>query len=147
MLKSVYDTDDNGIVDKATADKDGNELSTTYAKSATVTSDIATAITAAEAKIPTKLSGLSNDMSYRSVTWSTVSIPVSAWSSNAATVAAAGMTADETATSCILGYYPADKALFEAAGIYCSAQGADTITLTCRTTPTAAIRVNIAVLK
>jgi hypothetical protein len=53
MLKSVYDTDDNGIVDKATADKDGNELSTTYAKSATVTSDIATAKTAAVSEAKT----------------------------------------------------------------------------------------------
>lgn len=97
--------------------------------------------------IPDSLKDLTNDMNFRSITWSTVSIPVSAWSSSAATIAAAGMTADETATSCLLGYYPADKELFESAGIYCSAQGADSVVLKCGTTPTAAIRVNIGVIK
>ena len=32
MYKSTYDTNNDGIVDKATADKDGNQIDTTYAK-------------------------------------------------------------------------------------------------------------------
>lgn len=63
MTKAVYDTNDNGIVDKATADANGNVITTTYAT---------------KSEIPTNLSDLVNDsgyitgmtiLSYGSSTW------------------------------------------------------------------------------
>lgn len=184
MLTSVYDTNKDGIVNKATADKDGNELSTTYAKSATVTSDIATAKTAAisEAKTytdtglsgkadsshthtksqitdlvlatvaatglysdlsgsPTVLSSFTNDENFKGITCVSVSIPVASWSSNAATVSVSGVTASNIVVIAPNATTSTNYTNFTGAGIYCSAQAADSLTFTCTTTPTAAITI------
>lgn len=78
-----------------------------------------------------------------------INIPVASWDTTAltVTVACAGMTADTTASSAIVSYDPDTKDIFTAAGIYGSAQGDNTITFKCTTIPTAAVAVNVMVVK
>lgn len=77
-----------------------------------------------------------------SVDYSTqaVSIPTSAWSGTTATVSAAVVTATNDV---IVAPAPASISAWAAAGVYCSAQGAGTLTFTCSTTPTAALTANV----
>jgi hypothetical protein len=97
--------------------------------------------------IPAVLSALTNDMNFKSITWETVSIPVASWSSSQATIAAAGMTADTAASSAIVVPEQSSSDAYTAAGIKAVAQGADTLTMECGTTPTVAISVNVMILK
>lgn len=85
----------------------------------------------------------------RKVVSNVINIPVASWDTTAltVTVACAGMTADTTASSAIVSYDPDTKDIFTAAGIYGSAQGDDTITFKCTTIPTAAVAVNVMVVK
>lgn len=69
-----------------------------------------------------------------------VSIPVSAWSGTTATVSASAVTAG---SDVIVAPAPASISAWAAAGVYCSAQGAGTLTFTCSTTPTAALTANV----
>lgn len=69
-----------------------------------------------------------------------VSIPASAWSGTTATVSAAAVTASNDV---IIAPAPASIAAWAAAGVYCSAQGAGTLTFTCTTAPTVAITANV----
>ena len=65
-----------------------------------------------------------------------VSIPASAWSGTTATVSASAVTAD---SDVIVAPAPASMSAWAAAGVYCSAQGAGTLTFACTTAPTAAL--------
>lgn len=69
-----------------------------------------------------------------------VSIPTSAWSGTTATVSASVVTATNDV---IVAPAPASISAWAAAGVYCSAQGAGTLTFTCSTTPTAALTANV----
>ncbi|TDP59854.1 hypothetical protein [Aminicella lysinilytica] len=86
---------------------------------------------------------------FKNITSTVINIPVASWDTTAltVTVACAGMTTDTTASSAIVSYDPATKDIFTAAGIFGSAQGDNTITFKCTTIPTAAVAVNVMVIK
>lgn len=71
-----------------------------------------------------------------------VSIPTSAWSGTTATVNVTGVTASNDV---IVAPAPASTSAWASAGIYCSAQGAGTLTFTCSTAPSAAVTANVMV--
>ena len=73
----------------------------------------------------------------------TVSLTVAGWNNNAQTVSVSGMTASSIFFAT---YAPASRAAWVDADIYCSAQGAGTLTFTCSTVPTEAITANIVIL-
>lgn len=75
-----------------------------------------------------------------SYTTQAVGIPASAWSGTTATVNATGVTADNDV---IVAPAPASMSAWAAAGVYCSAQGAGTLTFTCSTAPTEALTANV----
>ena len=77
-------------------------------------------------------------------TYSTVavSIPTSAWSGTTATVNVTGVTASNDV---IVAPAPASTTAWASAGIYCSAQGAGTLTFTCSTAPSEAVTANVMV--
>lgn len=75
-----------------------------------------------------------------SYTTQSVSIPTSAWSGTTATVSASAVTATNDV---IVAPAPASIGAWAAAGVYCSAQGAGTLTFTCSTVPTAALTANV----
>ena len=70
----------------------------------------------------------------------TVSLGTSGWSSNSKTVNVTGIS---SSSDVIVSPAPASYDDYTSAGIYCSAQGSDTLTFTCTTTPSNAITVNI----
>lgn len=73
-----------------------------------------------------------------------VSLPSASWSSNKQqTVSVAGVTANSIVT---VTYAPASRAAWIDADVYCSAQGAGTLTFTCDTVPTQALTANIVIL-
>lgn len=73
----------------------------------------------------------------------TVELTVLGWVADAQTVTATGVTASNIV---IVSPTPADQAAYVAAGIICTAQGADSLTFTCDTTPIVAIDVQAVVL-
>lgn len=75
----------------------------------------------------------------------TVSVTISAsdWSNKQCTKNVTGVTADNNV---IATYAPASKSAYTAADIYCSAQGAGTLTFACETAPTASVTVNVMVI-
>ena len=79
---------------------------------------------------------------YRKITWSTITIAKTAWDSNkkTATVSVSGVTADNA-----VDVAPTEAAYdaYATAGIRASAQGAGTLTFTCKTVPTVAISANV----
>ena len=79
-------------------------------------------------------------------TYSTVavSIPTSAWSGTTATVNVTGVTASNDV---IVAPAPASTTAWASAGIYCSAQGAGTLTFTCSTAPSEAVTANVMVFE
>ena len=77
-----------------------------------------------------------------SYTTTTCTLPTSGWSSNSITVSATGVTASNDV---IVAPAPASISAWAAAGVYCSAQGAGTLTFACSTTPTAALTANVMV--
>ena len=74
----------------------------------------------------------------------TVSLVVANWSSSSQTVTATGVT-----SSCMVIVSPAPSSIddYVAAGIKCTAQGTNSLTFTCSTTPSSAISVNVLILK
>lgn len=74
----------------------------------------------------------------------TVTIATSAWSGTTATVSTAGVTATNDV---IVAPAPASISAWAAAGIYCSAQGAGTLTFTCATAPSEAVTANVMVFE
>lgn len=85
----------------------------------------------------TKLEGLSAPVSR------TATLTVAGWSNKAQSVSVAGVTANSILT---VTYAPASRAAWIDADVYCSAQGAGTLTFTCDTVPTQALSVNIVIL-
>ena len=73
----------------------------------------------------------------------TVTLASTGWSSSTYTASVTGVTASNTV---IVSPDPASYADYVAAGIYCSAQAAGTLTFTCTTTPTSAITVNVVTM-
>lgn len=72
-----------------------------------------------------------------------VTLAANNWSGNQQTVTASGVTADNTV---IPGPAPASHAAYAENGVYCSAQGTNTLTFTCDSVPSADLTVNVAVL-
>jgi hypothetical protein len=77
------------------------------------------------------------------VTKITVSLTVEGWSGNSQTVTASGVTATNLA---IVAPAPADQSDYVAAGIICTAQGANSLTFFCSETPTSAIDVGVVII-
>ena len=76
----------------------------------------------------------------------TATLTTSGWSSNSQTVTVSGVVADTSAQ--LIYVSPADKASATAwgeAGVFCSAQGANSLTFVCDSTPSANITVNISI--
>lgn len=84
-----------------------------------------------------KLAGLTAPMG------KTVSLTAAGWSNKAQTVSVSDMTASSIF---FVTYTPASRAAWVEADIYCSAQGAGTLTFTCSTVPTEAITANVVIL-
>ena len=86
----------------------------------------------------------SGNISVGGATYSTVavSIAASAWSGTTATVNVTGVTASNDV---IVAPAPASTTAWASAGIYCTAQGAGTLTFTCLTAPSEAVTANVMV--
>lgn len=84
-----------------------------------------------------KLAGLSAPVSL------TATLTVAGWSGTTQTVSVAGVTANSILT---VTYAPASHDAWLDAGVYCSAQGAGTLTFTCESVPSAALTANIVIL-
>jgi hypothetical protein len=80
------------------------------------------------------LAGKQNTIAKGSVT-----IATSDWSSNAVTVTATGVTASNTV---IVSPDSASMADYAAAGVQCTAQGANTLTFSCTSAPTSSLTIN-----
>lgn len=78
-----------------------------------------------------------------SMATATATLTTGGWSSNAQTVSVSGVTASNNV---IVAPAPASISAWTAAGVYCSAQGAGTLTFTCTTAPTAALTANVLIL-
>lgn len=85
----------------------------------------------------TKLEGLSAPVAR------TATLTVAGWSGTTQTVSVTGVTADSILT---VTYAPASHDAWLDAGVYCSAQGAGTLTFTCESVPSAALTANIVIL-
>lgn len=76
----------------------------------------------------------------------TATLTTSGWSGNSQTVTVSGVVADSSAQ--LIYVSPANKASATAwgeAGVFCSAQGANSLTFVCDSTPSANIAVNISI--
>nr|DAU43465.1 MAG TPA: tail-collar fiber protein [Caudoviricetes sp.] len=73
----------------------------------------------------------------------TATLTVAGWSNKAQSVSVAGVTANSIVT---VTYAPASRAAWIDADVYCSAQGAGTLTFMCDTVPTQALTANIVIL-
>ena len=85
----------------------------------------------------TKLEGLSAPVAR------TATLTVAGWSGTTQTVSVTGVTADSILT---VTYAPASHDAWLDAGVYCSAQGAGTLTFTCESVPSAALTANIVII-
>ena len=75
-------------------------------------------------------------------TSTTATLTTVGWSNNSQTVNVTGVTAGNNV---IVSAAPASQSDYTSAGVFCSAQGAGTLTFTCTTTPTNAITVNVVI--
>lgn len=73
----------------------------------------------------------------------TITLTASGWSNNTQTVTATGV---DSSSVVIVTPAPASISDYTSAGIYCSAQGTNTLTFTCATVPTSAITVNVLIV-
>ncbi len=73
----------------------------------------------------------------------TATLTVAGWSGTTQTVSVTGVTANSILT---VTYAPASHDAWLDAGVYCSAQGAGTLTFTCESVPSAALTANIVIL-
>lgn len=73
----------------------------------------------------------------------TVTLTAAGWSNKTQTVSASGVTASNHV---ITAYAPASKAAYVEADVYCSAQGAGTLTFTCTDVPSEAVTVNVMII-
>lgn len=72
----------------------------------------------------------------------TITLPASGWSNNQQTVTATGVTADNAVTP---SPAPESWEAAGAAGVRCTAQGADSLTFTCSETPTEDLTYNVLI--
>ena len=72
----------------------------------------------------------------------TVTLNVANWNTTSKTISvtASGVTASNTV---MVSPAPASTSVYSAAGVYCSAQGSNSLTFTCSSIPTAALTVNV----
>lgn len=77
-------------------------------------------------------------------TSSTVTLTSSGWSSNSQTVSISGMTAT---LDIVVSPAPASQEAWGKAGVFCSSQGAGTLTFTCKSAPTTNLTANILTLR
>ena len=78
-----------------------------------------------------------------SVVSTTATLTSGGWTSKTQTVAVAGVT---TTNNVIVSYAPADRTAWINADIYCSAQGTDSLTFKCNTTPSADLTANVLII-
>lgn len=78
-----------------------------------------------------------------SVITRTVTLAANGWSSGAQTVTVSGVT---SSNNVIVSSAPSSYQAYISAGIYCSAQGSNSLTFTCMTTPSSALTVNVLIL-
>jgi len=74
----------------------------------------------------------------------TATLTVAGWSNNTQTVSVSAVTAT---SDIIIAAAPASISDYAAAGIYCSAQAAGSLTFACSTAPTNAITVNLMIFE
>ena len=88
----------------------------------------------------------SGDLTVGGATYSTTTatIATSAWSGTTATVNVTGVTASNDV---IVAPAPASISAWASAGIYCSAQGAGTLTFVCSTAPSESVTANVMVFE
>ena len=72
-----------------------------------------------------------------------VTLSAGGWSEENQTVAHPGMTAN---TTIIVAAAPENYDPYAKAGVYCSAQGADSLTFSCKSAPEGDLRANIMIL-
>ena len=77
------------------------------------------------------------------ITAVSAALPVAGWSGKTQTVSVAGVTASAVVQTT---YDPACRAAWIDADVYCSAQGAGTLTFACDTVPTAELTANIVII-
>ena len=121
MSKSVYDTNGNGVVDKADdADKLGGKAASEYQPAGTYAAP-------AEAKI--------------------VSLAIANWTGEAApfaqTITVEGMTAE---AKIIVSPAPASLDAYGAVGVRCTEQEANSLTFSCDSAPESDLTVNILIV-
>lgn len=73
----------------------------------------------------------------------TVTIDVSEWSNSTCTKFVMGVTPTNTV---IISAAPSSIGNYTSAGVFCSAQGAGTLTFTCSSTPSSTITVNVLII-
>lgn len=88
------------------------------------------------------LNGVYGDMEYLIPRTITITLPASGWSGNQQTVTATGVTADNAVTP---SPAPESWEAAGAAGVRCTAQGADSLTFTCSETPTEDLTYNVLI--
>ena len=88
------------------------------------------------------LNGVYGDMEYLIPRTITITLPASGWSNNQQTVTATGVTADNAVTP---SPAPASWEAAGAAGVRCTAQGADSLTFACSETPTEDLTYNVLI--
>lgn len=77
------------------------------------------------------------------ITVTSVAIAVADWSNNTCTKNVTGITASN---SVIVTYAPESKDVYTTANVYCSGQGAGTLTFSCDTVPTDAVTANVMIV-
>ena len=94
--------------------------------------------------VPTALSNIEIDSNYYSIYKAVTATLISTnWSSNTQTVTVNGVT---SANNVIVAPAPASISDYASSGIYCSAQGANSLTFTCDTAPVNNITVNVLIV-
>lgn len=90
-----------------------------------------------------QLSGALSALKIPKITSVSAALPVAGWSGKTQTVSVAGVTANAIVQAT---YAPACRAAWIDADVYCSAQGAGTLTFTCDTVPTAALTASVVII-
>lgn len=73
----------------------------------------------------------------------TVTLTTAGWSSNSQTVTASGVT---SSNNVIVTPAPDSQSAYISGGVVCNAQGTNTLTFKCTTTPTSALTVNVLII-
>ena len=73
-----------------------------------------------------------------------LTLPETGWSNNEITVTAAGVT---TSNTVVVSPAASSHDSYGSAGVFCSAQGTDSLTFTCGDTPSSDLSVNVLIIK